>query len=123
MVVLLPFTDIRYIIFFTKTLITILITTNFYRSYACEPLDSYIYMISNSIDPLRLIHQYYKLFILDQLINDRFNSIYMSSYDLVGCQDIPLTLGDIERIRIMVWNFAVINYHVCKLLRLLKPCE
>ena len=40
----------------------------------------------------------------------------LSSCQLIGCQGTSHTLGDIEYIKTLVCNLAVIDYHICIIL-------
>ena len=73
---------------------------NIYIPYMCDPLDLYISLGNNSMDPINFstfincVHQY-----IYKLIKDQFNPIDRLSCQPVGCQAIRCALGDIEYIR------------------------
>ena len=90
-----------------------------------RPYD-YILLINNSIDQITpywstLTNYTYQH--IDYLIKDRCNPIDRLSYQLVGCQATPRTLGDIEYARTYLWNLSVIDYHVCIILHLQETHE
>ena len=94
------------------------ISTHIYRPYVCDPLGPYISLVNISIDQIKpyllilinyLPPHIYKLFM------DRFNAIDRLSCQPVGCQATPRTLGDMEYVKTHLWNFSIIDYHVCKI--------
>ena len=111
----------RYLvcIFFIKTLIIMYISIIIHGPYVCDPLGPYISLVNNSIDLMKfywstLINYPYQY--IDSLIKDRFNPIDSLSFQLVGCQATPRTLGDMDYIRTLLWNLYVISYHLCIIL-------
>ena len=96
------FIDIWYMDFFiTKMLIIMSLSTNIHRPYVPN-VYKYMSLVNNSIDQITL---YWSILInyphqnIDKLIKDQFNSIDRLSFQHVGCQATPRTLGNMEYVR------------------------
>ena len=97
------FIDIWYMDFFiTKMLIIMSLSTHIHTPYVCDPLGQYMSLVNNSIDQITL---YWSILInyphqnIDKLIKDQFNSIDRLSFQHIGCQATPRTLGNMEYVR------------------------